>query len=270
MNFHNLRAFTALAIAGLLLAVAPAQAQKWGTIKGQVVWGEKGGLPKNPEANVDKDKAACLADGPILKNELVVDPKTKGVKNVAIWLVSAEDRVGQPEKAIPVNPKVKAALPKDVVIDQPCCVFEPRIVPVVKGQKLVVKNSANIAHNTKIDGGAMGPNINPLMPPKSKIEVGEVAPRLFGVKFSCSIHSWMTGYLVAVPNPYVVVTKTDGTFTLKDVPAGKYMLMAWHEKGGWILMNPKVPARKGKIIDIKPDGTTDLAKISFKLPTDDE
>ena len=66
------------------------------------------------------------------------------------------------------------------------------------------------------------------------------------------------------------MSAADGTFTIKDAPAGKYMLMAWHEKSGWFLMDPEKPRRKGRIITIKGGGMTDLGKLSFKLPKDDE
>ena len=100
-----------------------------------------------------------------------------------------------------MNPKVKAALAKEVVIDQPCCVFEPRIVPVADGQVLVVKNSAGIAHNTKIDGGELGPTVSAIMPAQPKQEFRAIKPRLDPIPFACSIHAWMKGYIIAVPNP---------------------------------------------------------------------
>jgi len=267
MTLHSVasRAFAALALAGLL--ALPAQAQKWGTVTGKVIW-DDGKAPANEKASIDKDKAHCESKGKILRDELIVDPKTKGVKNVVLWLIDAS---GDQTKKIPVSQKAKEALGKSVTIDQPCCVFEPRMVPIVEGQKLIVVNSEPIAHNIKIDGGADGPNINPLMPPKSKYAHEEyIKPRLYGIQFSCSIHAWMKGWLVAVPNPYVAVSKDDGSFTIKDAPAGKYMLVAWHEKAGWILMDPKTPKLKGKVIEIKPEGGTDLGKIGFKLPKDDE
>ena len=42
-------------------------------------------------ANVDKDQAVCLKDGPIYKSNYVVNPKNKGVRWVVVWLVDADD-----------------------------------------------------------------------------------------------------------------------------------------------------------------------------------
>ena len=37
---------------------------------------------------------------------------------------------------------------------------------------------------------------------------------------------------------------------------------------GWVIINPKDLKDRGKVVDIKPDGTTDVAKISFNPPKD--
>src|SRR5262249_22498073 len=79
-------------IAGAVLALAfcagSAQAQ-WGTIKGQVVF--DGPIPAKKKANVDKDKDHCLAKGDIYTDDYVVDPKTRGVRWVVVWLIDAKD-----------------------------------------------------------------------------------------------------------------------------------------------------------------------------------
>src|SRR5947207_433926 len=83
-------AVAALALAAVLCAPGAAGAQGWGTVKGQVVFGG-GAIPPNDKANVDKDQAHCLAKGDILRNELVVNPKNKGVRWVLVWLTDPSD-----------------------------------------------------------------------------------------------------------------------------------------------------------------------------------
>ncbi|MBY0227874.1 MAG: hypothetical protein K2W96_01205 [Gemmataceae bacterium] len=252
------RAVLALPFA-LLLAV-PAQAEekaKWGTITGQVVWAEKK-LPDNPAAaGLPK---GCVAG--IRKDELIVDPKTKGVKNVAFWLVDAKN----PAKKFPVHPAVAKAMPKDVTIDQPCCQFEARVAVVADGQRLVAANSAAIAHNCNI-GGKVGRNF--LLGPKTSQVVGALAAETYPIPITCNIHGWMKAYVVTAPTPYAAVTAADGTFTIKDAPAGDFMLVAWHERIGWLYIDLKKPENKGKKLAVKP-GKNDQGKIDFKLPADDE
>ena len=47
------------------------------------------------------------------------------------------------------------------------------------------------------------------------------------------------------------------------------MLMGWHEKSGWFLMNLKTGV-KGRIITIKAVGKTDLGALMFELPRDND
>lgn len=242
----------ALGLSVVLTSSVLAQ-KKGGTITGVVTFAGTV-IPKNDPANVDKDKAHCLAKGAILKNELVVDPKTKGVANVMVWLVDAKD----PNKKIPFTGKVNPI----VEIDQPCCEFIPRIVFIAPGQKLKVLNSSPISHNISILGGAAGPNINPLLPAKgSYTHPDEITPRLFPIPFSCSIHGWMKGFLFAVPSPYAEVTtldakgKTPGGFKIENVPPGEYKLMAWHEKAGFLLLGPGGIRDRGKKIVVTAGGT---------------
>jgi hypothetical protein len=51
------------------------------------------------------------------------------------------------------------------------------------------------------------------------------------LKFKCDVHPWMFAWVTAVDHPYFAVTGKDGTFTIKDVPPGKYKIVALHRKG---------------------------------------
>ncbi|GJG85585.1 hypothetical protein tb265_07660 [Gemmatimonadetes bacterium T265] len=48
----------------------------------------------------------------------------------------------------------------------------------------------------------------------------------------CNIHHRMVSFVVAVASPYAVFAGRDGRFTIPDVPAGAYVLHAWHERAG--------------------------------------
>ncbi|MGI9381908.1 MAG: beta-sandwich domain-containing protein, partial [Methyloligellaceae bacterium] len=48
------------------------------------------------------------------------------------------------------------------------------------------------------------------------------------VELSCDAHSWMAGWLYVLAHPYHAVVADDGSFTIGDVPPGKYKLKAWH------------------------------------------
>ena len=52
------------------------------------------------------------------------------------------------------------------------------------------------------------------------------------IKVTCDVHPWMTGYIGVVSHPYFSVSGADGTFSLKDLPPGEYVIEAWHEVYG--------------------------------------
>lgn len=228
----------------------PRADEPWGTIKGKAVWAGTDDEAKPVAANIDKDQAVCLKNGPIYKSDYVVNPKNKGVRWVVVWLVDANDY----KKELPIKPDLKEPKDKTVVLDQPCCQFVPHIVAMREGQDLEIKNSGTIPHNTKIDSPGDNPSINPLLPPGSSQVVpgwkASVAPSTVG----CSIHGWMTAYIKVFNNPYFAVTDEDGNFTIKDAPAGKYHIVAWQETIGFLSKTYK----KGDPIDIKPNAVTEV------------
>jgi hypothetical protein len=144
--------------------------------------------------------------------------------------------------------------------------FEPRVV-ALRGNKdqLVVKNSASISHNVKIDGGDLGPNENKILPTGTSLTFKKIAGRPLGqIPISCSIHGWMKGYVFAFPHPYFAVSDKEGKFTIKGVPPGKYKLIVWHDGSGWVTDGGSPRAGGGKAITVKAGGTTDVGKLKAK------
>ncbi len=48
----------------------------------------------------------------------------------------------------------------------------------------------------------------------------------------CDVHFWMASYVHVLDHPYYAVTGDDGSFEIKDLPAGTYTVEVWHEKLG--------------------------------------
>src|SRR5574341_1676992 len=52
------------------------------------------------------------------------------------------------------------------------------------------------------------------------------------LRLQCDQHEFMQGFFLPVTNPHFAVVKDDGSFELKDVPAGKHKVVAWHPGDG--------------------------------------
>jgi hypothetical protein len=262
--------------AGLALLAPAGQAaaaddQKWGTIKGQVVLA--GEVPEPKQITVDKDQEHCLSKGPIFSEEWVVNPQSKGVRWAYVWLQPVPDEANPAaKKEMPINPALKDVPDKPVVLDQPCCKFEPHALALREGQTLIAKNSAPIAHNVNWTGGKDNPGNNVILPPGGQLEIKDeqkLKASRFPVSITCNIHPWMKAWARVFTHPYFAVTDANGNFEIKDAPAGAYNLVIWQEGAGYrdiktIDVDGKKVRIYGTKIDIKPDAVTDLGPFEIK------
>jgi hypothetical protein len=229
--------------------------RQWGTVRGQIVWGG-GELPPQKELHVNKDEQHCLSKGPVPDESWVINKSNKGVRWVFVWLVPEP---GQPK--LPVNPELQQVTQKEVVLDQPCCRFEPHAIALRQGQDLIAKNSAPVAHNVNWTGALKNPGGNMTVPAGQSYTIKGLMADRFPVKLVCNIHPWMSAWVRIFDNPYYAITDADGNFEIKLAPAGKCRLMVWQESIGW---RGGVAGSKGMPIEIKPGGVTDLGKLDVK------
>jgi hypothetical protein len=118
--------------------------------------------------------------------------------------------------------------PQDsVVLDQQNCMYTPRTVALLANQALVIRNSDQTLHNVHVR-----PSRNrefnlgqPLRGTRSRrtFSLPEV-----GIAVACDIHGWMHASIAVFDHPYFAVTNADGSFSIADLPAGDYVIEAWH------------------------------------------
>jgi hypothetical protein len=241
---------------------AAGNADSWSTLKGRLVYAGPT-VPERKELKVDKDQPHCLANGPILDREWIVNKENRGVKDVFVWL--AVDPTGQ-LKTLPIHPDLKAAPKEPVVIDQPHCMFEPYSNVMREGQQVIVKNSSPIAHNANYAGSpTKNPGNNSIVPAGQQIAISLKADRM-PVRLSCNIHGWMKGFIGVYDHPYFALTDANGNFELKLAPAGQFRLYIWHDPVGWRL---GAAGSRGEPVTIKAGQTTDLGKLDIQEPKKD-
>src|SRR5262249_23191666 len=134
--------FSALCVAG----ASEARAQgNYGTIKGRLVWdGDTLPPAKNlvEKGAATKDPQVCAKDVAIESRDLVVDPKTKGIRYAFAYLP-------KPAGTNPDAAKALVAKTAKVEIDQKNCEFAPYVTAVIQDQPLILKSSDAINHNVR-------------------------------------------------------------------------------------------------------------------------
>ena len=198
-----------------------AAADEWGTIKGRFLYG--GDAPSAAEIKADKDIEVC-GKHKLVNEELAVGAD-KGVANVVVFVR---------DKGIKVHPDAAAeAKAAKVVLDNKDCRFSPHVVVVHTGQPLIIKNSDTVGHNSNV-ATIKNPPSNSLIPSGGESSTPFANEEAIPAQVTCNIHPWMKAWIVVRPNPYAAVSAADGSFEIKNVPAGEVELQLWHEKAGYI------------------------------------
>ena len=119
--------------------------------------------------------------------------------------------------------------PKDhAKMDQKNLVFAPHILPVLVGTTVDFLNSDAVLHNV-FTPEACAEKFNLGTWPQGQTKSYTFAKECAAVLL-CKVHPEMEAYVVAVPTPYFVSAKADGSFHIADVPDGSYTVKVWHPK----------------------------------------
>jgi hypothetical protein len=243
---------TVCTVTAMGLAPVAAQAQ-WGTIKGQVtVVGDFAPLKELVQKGnaAAKDAAVCAAAG-VPDETVVVDPESKGLANVVVWLAKKPAKI-HPDLAKSKNPTV--------TFDQKGCQFIPHVLLVRTDQKVQVLSNDSVAHNTHTYP-LKNKQENFIVAPNDRIGVAVPSVSLeerLPAKVGCDIHPWMQAWWVILDHPYAAVTNAKGEFEIADLPVGEHEFRVWQEKAGYLEKTYKVTVKEGenKLTPIKVQAAT--------------
>jgi plastocyanin len=166
--------------------------------------------------------------------------KAKGAKNggnAVIYIDSIAGKKFPPPKEHPT-------------MDQKDLTFKPHVLPVIVGTTVEFLNSDNVLHNVFSPDGCTG-KFNLGSWPKGQTKAFTFKEPGCMATLLCNVHPEMEGFVVVVPTPYYAVSDKDGTYSIKDVPAGKYTLRIWHEKLKGKDLPVEVPAKGDVAVDFE-------------------
>jgi plastocyanin len=104
--------------------------------------------------------------------------------------------------------------------------FTPAFLVVVAGQSVEMPNEDLVAHNVYSSSTAKSFDLGYYAQGEHK----EVTFERSGlVELGCSLHKFMHGQILVVPNPYFAQVSPDGSFEITGLPAGNYTLKLWND-----------------------------------------
>lgn len=194
----------------LLVLRSPVEA---GSIQGEVKF--TGPLAQPDRIKVTKDQDYC---GGAIPDETYIINAHGGLTNAVVFIQQI------PANTVPAR--------KEHIFDNSGCRFAPRVMAMVKGEKLVIRNSDPKLHivHSYLDKRTV---FNLSLPFRGHaIEISRKIDKPGILQVNCDTHAWMRGYIHVFDHPFFAVSDEQGRFTIADVPPGNYTLKAWHEGAG--------------------------------------
>jgi len=189
------------------------------TIKGKVSAPDKPANVRPIDMNADKFCAAQHAKPQMPQGKMVFSDGT--LPYAFVYLKNVEGKYDAPTDPLE--------------IDQSGCMYKPHVAGMIAGQKMKIVNSDDTNHNIHSLPTKNSP-FNFSQPKKGMEKVLEGGqtfnnPEVM-IKIKCDVHPWMSAYVGVLTHPFFAVSGKGGAFEIKNVPAGKYTLVTWHEDFG--------------------------------------
>ena len=215
-------------------AAAPIDPASVGNVQGTI---SLEGTPPAPERIRMNADPVCVTEATNTETEYYVVGEGGALGNVFVYV-----KEGLEGRTFP-------AATGTVELSQEGCRYGPHVFGIRVGQTLEIVNGDPTLHNIHATPSAndefnMGQPIEGMRFERT-FSTSEVM-----VPFKCDVHGWMNAYAGVLEHPYFAVSGADGGFDLSELPAGDYVVEAWHEMLGTQTQNVTVS-----------EGTT--AELSF-------
>ncbi len=177
----------------------------------------------------------------VVVSALVAAPAAAGTVQGKVAVLEKDGRVAKDLTDAVVwveGPKARGRA-SSATVDMKGKAFVPRVTVVGVGDSVAFPNPDSILHNVFSVSGENRFDLQLYKKPKSASKQFE-HPGI--VRIYCNIHPQMSGFVLVRDNPWWARVGQDGSFSIEGVPAGSWVLKAWHERSGESAQNLQVPA----------------------------
>ncbi len=184
--------------------------------------------------------AFTLAAVAVPRAEAAAPSSIHGVVTITGVKTSAGAVVTLEAPGLPLKPPLEP-----VKIDQKGFRFIPHLTVVQTGTTIRFLNNDPEPHNVYSPEGRYNLGTWPTGDTKDYVfKKAGVYSQL------CNIHPDMLAYVVVLDTPYFAVSDATGAYAIRNVPAGKYKLVVWHEKKDGLEQDVVLEAGKPLKLDL--------------------
>ena len=144
-----------------------------------------------------------------------------------------------------------------VVLDQKGCVYAPHVIALQAGNFVEFRNNDMTMHNVHTMPTEVGNEpVDISQGPNGKPQTRQFKQPEAMIPVRCNNHPWMNAFINVSATPWFAVTGADGSFALKGMPAGQYVLGFVQEKLGeqdiTVTVRPQAAATADETFTMKP------------------
>lgn len=198
---------------GGFAATPPANGK--GEIVGKVIL--RGSPPPETTLDLSRSRACTNSESSPLKTRFFVTAPDGGLADTIVFI---KEGLRQREFAPPTN---------EFTILLTNCQVEPYISAVMRGQRINFLDEDGQAHRLRALS-EVNREIGFVLSPGTRVRGVRFAhPELF-IPLRCAEHSWESAFVSVFDHPWFALTSSDGQFRIPNVPPGRYVLEAVHQK----------------------------------------
>lgn len=186
-----------------------------GEIIGKVIL--RGSPPPETTLDLGQSRACTNSESGPLKTRFFVSAPDGGLADAVVFI---KEGLRQTEFPPPAN---------EFTIQFTNCQIEPYISAVMRGQRIRFLDGDGLAHAVRALSD-LNRGISFVFSPGANARgIRFARPELF-IPLKCAEHSWESAFVSVFDHPFFALTGSDGHFKIPNVPPGRYVLEAVHQK----------------------------------------